>query len=185
MYKSKMCLAAGLAFSLAACGGNAAKPEQAAAPQLNNDDLYEVHHEGRLYVFDDFGTYQQFLEVGETAYRQTFIGGGPKGQTLVFGVTGADKKKRYDQVAAYNLYSGTLDAASDFYGEMRAEGRIYVFDRLADMETVRSTGEAPLRYTEIGNGPQGETVVYVLNSENKKKKPVALQTAFKQRNGLM
>ncbi|WP_421867470.1 hypothetical protein [Motiliproteus sp.] len=184
MLNRKSLIVAGLAISLAACGGKEVKP-QAAAVDLNNGDMYEVHHEGRLYVFDDFDTYQSFLEVGETSYRQTFIGAGPKGETLVFGVTGKDKKKTADKIAAYNLYHGSLEAAEEFYGEMRAEGRIYVFDRLEDMETVRTTGEAPLRYTEIGNGPKGETVVYVLRSENKKQKPVALQAAFKKHNGLM
>ena len=194
MLKSKTLLVAALAVALSGCNSQAVKPQAdaemtkpavSAVADMNNSDLYEVHHEGRLYVFDDFDTYQNFLQVGETAYRQTFIGAGPDGQTLVFGVTGKDKKKPVEQIAAYNLYNGKLTAAEPFYGEMRAEGRIYVFDRLEDMATVRTLGEAPLRYTEIGNGPQGETVVYVLRSENKKQKPHALQTAFKQRNGLI
>ncbi len=171
----------GLVAALTACT-TGTKNEPVAAADLNNEDLYEVHHEGRIHVFDDQATYQQFLEVGETSFRQTFIGAGPKGETLVFGVTGADKKKSADQVAGYNLYHGTLPAADRFYGEMRLEGRIYVFDRIEDMEAVRTTGEAPLRYTEIGAGPQGETLVYVLRSDNKKQKPVELMAAFKQHN---
>ncbi|MBV0934427.1 hypothetical protein [Marinobacterium weihaiense] len=171
----------GLMTVLTACTtGDKTSPSLAAG--LNNKDLYEVHHDGRIHVFDDRATYEHFLEVGETSYRQTFIGAGPKGETLVFGVTGADKKKRMEQVAGYNLYHGMLPASQPFYGETRLDGRIYVFDRLEDMEAVRKTGEAPLRFTQIGAGPAGETVVFVLNSDNKKHKPDALMAAFRQHN---
>ena len=183
-------LAASLTLALAACANNETKTSNQATQQetmvknLNNDDLYEVHAEGRLYVFDDKATYQEFLTVGETSYRQTFIGTGPHGQTVVFGMTSKDKKKHYSKIAGYNLYHGALAAAEVFYGEARLDGRIYVFDRLEDMKAVREIGEASLRYTDIGSGPKGETVVYVLRGDNKKVKPVALIEQFKLRNNI-
>lgn len=193
MRTTKTLLATGLALALTACASNDGDVKAQATEQvteqkaqmqanMNNSDLYEVHAEGRVYVFDDPAIYASFLQVGETAYRQTFIGAGPHGQTLVFGVTGKDKKKPYSEIAAYNMYMGTLPESDDFYGEMRIEGRIYVFDKLADMKTVRQLGEAPLRYTDIGAGPDGETVVYVLRSENKKKKPTEMIQRFKEHN---
>ena len=181
-------LAASLAIALSACSSHDTKTTQSTASDvienLNNDDLYEVHAEGRLYVFDDKGTYNEFLSVGETSFRQTFIGTGPDGQTVVFGMTSKDKKKHFSQIAGYNLYHGTLSAAGDFYGETRLENRIYVFDSITDMKAVREIGEASLRYTDIGSGPKGETVVYVLRSDNKKVKPVALIKEFKKRNNI-
>ncbi|MBY4678106.1 hypothetical protein [Marinobacterium arenosum] len=156
----------------------------AAAPQLNNQDLYEVAHEGRHYVFDDFKTYQSFLQVGETSFRKVFIGGGPHGETLVFGLRGEDKKK-LEGIAGIDMYNGKLPAAEDFYGELRGEdGRLYVFSTLEDMKDVRELGEAVFRYTQIGAGPQGQTVVFVLNKSNKKQKPVELMARFQQINGL-
>ena len=184
MLNSKSLLVAALALVLAACGGNNVKKQPAETASLNNDDLYEVHHEGRIYLFDDFATYQSFNEVGETAYRKVFIGEGPKGETLVFGLTGKDKKKQ-SGIASIDLYQGKLQPATPFYAELRMEGRIYVFDSLQELKQVRQTGEAAYRFTEIGKGPKGETVVFVLTKENKKHKPVALQIAFKQRNNLM
>lgn len=192
-------LATSLAMALTACASNDASDKTAMAKDttemvkkevmnsvdLNNTDLYEVHAEGRLYVFDDTSTYQEFLTVGETSYRQTFIGSGPHGQTVVFGMTSEDKKKHFSKIAAYNLYMGTLPAADDFYGEARLEGRIYVFDSVDDMKSVRETGEAALRYSDIGSGPNGETVVYVLRGDNKKKKPTALIAEFKKRNEII
>ncbi len=184
MLNSKSLFVVALSLVLAACGGNTVKKEQAMVEMPNNDDLYEVHHEGRIYIFDDFATYQSFNEVGETAYRKVYIGDGPKGETLVFGLTGRDKKKT-SGIAGIDLYRGDLKPADAFYAELRMEGRIYVFDSLKEMNQVRAIGEAAYRFTEIGTGPKGETVVFVLTKENKKHKPVALQAAFKKRNNLM
>lgn len=173
---------AGVTLSLTACQTNKSKEMAEAAPQLNNQDLYEVAHEGRHYVFDDFATYQEFLQIGETSYRKVFIGEGPHGETLVFGLRGEDKKK-LTGLAGVEMYKGEMPAAKDFYGEMRGEdGRLYVFNTLADMEAVRVTGEAAYRLTQIGTGPQGQTVVFVLNSKNKKQYPEALIARFNEMN---
>ncbi|MCW8886118.1 MAG: hypothetical protein OQK12_12845 [Motiliproteus sp.] len=185
MLKSKTLIVAGLSLALAACGGNTVKKEQQVEQaNINNDDFYEVHHEGRIYLFDDFATYQSFNEVGETAYRKVYIGEGPKGETLVFGLTKEDKKKT-SGIASIDMFNGELAPAESFYAEMRLEGRIYVLDSMKELNSLRQVGEAPYRFTEIGTGPEGETVVYVLRKEVKKQKPVALQAAFKKRNGLM
>ena len=151
------------------------------AVEVNNDELYEVHHDGRIYIFDDYELYQGFNKLGHTPYILARIGAGPKGETIKFGLTSKDKKKQ-SGIASVDMYDGTLAPAENFYGEMRAEGRIYVFSTLNDMNDVRKIGEASYRFTDIGAGPKGETVVYVLNKSNKKKKPVALMEAFKQHN---
>ena len=175
--------ASGLALVLSACAQVPTEPAPKKA-KPNNDDLYEVMHEGRRYVFDDFAVFQDFLAQGETPYRKTIIGGGPNGETLVYGLRSKDKKK-LTGIAAVDLYRIALAPAPDFYGEMRLEdGRIYVFSGLGDMLSVRQTGEAPYRWTEIGTGPKGETVVFVLNKGNKKKKPQALIDAFNKKYSL-
>lgn len=146
--------------------------------------LYEVHHEdGRMYFFYDENDYKHFLQHGETPYAYKRIASGPKGETLVFGLMGKDKKKR-SGIPSVDMYDGKLQPEM-FYGEARIEGRIYVFSTLEDMNDVRSVGEAPYRYTDIGSGPDGETVVYVLNKGNKKKRPDALIAAFKKAYGMM
>ncbi len=150
----------------------------------NNNDLYEVMHEGRYYVFDDHKVYQDFLTVGETSYRKVFIGEGPQNETLVFGLRSKDKKK-FEGIAGVDMYQGNLKAADAFYGEMRREdGRLYIFSSLEDMEAVRKIGEAAYRFTQIGVGPNGETVVFVLNKSNKKHRPDALIAQFKTTNKL-
>ncbi|WP_240693248.1 hypothetical protein [Thiomicrorhabdus indica] len=153
------------------------------AAQAAETQIFEVFHDGRINQFYDYKTYQSFLNVGETAYRLTRIGGGPKGETLVFGLTKADKKKGLNTPAAM-IWDGKSEASENFYGEMHKHGRIYVFDTMADMKHVRELGHPNFMFTEIGMGPKGETVVFVLNKANKKKKPVAQIAKYKALNGM-
>ena len=146
-------------------------------------EIFEVHHDGRINQFYDMATYRSFLDVGETAYRLTRIGGGPKGETMVFGLTKDDKKKGENTPAAM-LWDGKMQVEGEFYGEMHKHGRIYVFNTMADMKHVRELGHPNYMYTEIGMGPKGETVVFVLNKENKKKKPVAQIAKYKAMHGM-
>jgi len=164
-----------LTLATSACASNQATTQQA-------DQLLEVHEDGRIHIFYDKHTYDEFQQLGETSFRLTRIGAGPKGETVVFGLTAADKKKT-SGIPSIEIYDGQRKPAN-FYGEMRAEGRIYVFSTYDDMKMVRNTGEAALRYSDIGAGPKGETVIYVLNSSNKKQKPVALMEQFRKFNGM-
>lgn len=166
---------------LTGCAGSSTHSGAHISDHMNNQDMYEVHDEGRIYVFDDRDVYESFLQVGETSYRKVRIGEGPHGETVVFGLTNEDKKKT-DGIASIAMYDGELEGAEDFYGETRMEGRIYVFQSLEEMNHARAVGEVPLRYTDIGSGPNGETVVYALNSDNKKQKPVELIEKFHHMN---
>ncbi|QEP44450.1 hypothetical protein D5085_15730 [Ectothiorhodospiraceae bacterium BW-2] len=144
-------------------------------------EVYEIHHEGRINLFYDKALYHEFAQLHETPFRLTRIGAGPNGETVVFGLTDKDKKKP-DNVDLVKLFDGKMAAPADFYGEMRMHGRIYVFDNYEDMKQVRQVGEPSYFYSEIGSGPNGETVKYVLNSSNNKKRPDALIAKFKAHN---
>ena len=152
---------------------------EVASISYNVDDYYEVEHEGRNYIFDDKETYLSFLSVGETPYRLTRIGAGKNGETIVFGLTKRDKKKT-SGIGSIMMYDNAIEGSSEeFYAEIYREGRIYVFDNWKDVQSFRSVGEAPYRYTDIGSGPDGKTVVYVLNKANKKVRPDALISRFR------
>ncbi len=154
-----------------------------AEPHYNVNDYYQVTKEGRIYIFDDFKTYESFNQVGETAYRLTRIGAGPNGETIVFGLSKKDKKMR-SSLGSVALYEGTADGiANGFYGEVVDDhGRIHVFSEWADLKSFLQVGEAPYRFTQIGSGPNGETLVFVLNKKNKKKKPVELMAEFNKKH---
>lgn len=170
-------------LSAVAIGGCSQVKEASAPLEKANAvaEIYEVHEDGRIYAFYDKALYDEFLQVGETAFRLTQIAAGPNGETMVYGLTKGDKKKGVD-TPAVKLYAGKIPAAEAFYGEMRRHDRIYVFSTFNDMHTVRQFGHPNFFYTEIGSGPKGETVVYVLNKSNKKKKPVELMAEFKKHN---
>ncbi len=169
-------------FALNACAQTPQTQAEQAQPAAESiAEIYEVHEDGRIYAFYDRALYKEFLAVGETPFRLTRIANGPNGETMVYGLTGQDKKKGAD-TPAVKLYEGQIKPADDFYGEMVRHGRIYVFSAFDDMATVRQFGHPNFFYTEIGSGPGGETVVYVLNSKTKKHKPEALITKFKQKN---
>jgi hypothetical protein len=185
MHRIKLsAIAAGVALAtLQGCTQQGVKPAEQAKQSLNNEDYYEALYDGRIYVFDDATTFNTFLSVGETAYRKVHIGAGPAGETVVFGLTGADKKKS-DGIASIDMYDGKLAGGDPFYGEIHAENRIYVFNRWEDLQAFKVVGEAPYRFTMIGAGPRGETVVFVLNNENKKKEPTDLVAAFKSMHSM-
>ena len=152
--------------------------KMAAMPSLNNEDLFVVYQDGRMNVFYDADLYKDFLQLGETPFRKTFIGAGPKGETLMYGLTKADKKK-LTGIPSIEMMEGRLAAADDFYGEIIADGRINVFDDWKMFQMFMAHGEVPFRLTDIGAGPKGETVVYALTKETKKKRPEALIAKFK------
>lgn len=173
-----------VAVAAVALAGCASGPIAGTRSAVNNDDYYQVEHDGRLYVFDGRAVFRDFVSHWETPYRKVRIGAGPEGMTLVFGLRGEDKKKS-DGIAAIEMHDGRMQGAdSGFYAEAWSEGRIYVFDRWEDLASFRTTGEANLRYTDIGAGPDGRTVVYVLNDGNKTVKPVALMETFDQVHGI-
>lgn len=159
----------------------AASDSSASASTSPVMEIYEVHHDGRINVFYDRDLYKGFLSVNETPFRLTRIGAGPNGETLVFGLTKADKKKP-GNVDVIKIYDNAIPAPEEIYAEMRRNGRIYVFNNFEDMKPVREFGNPNLFYTEIGAGPNGETVVYVLNEENKKKRPDDLIAKYKSMN---
>ena len=177
MLKSLFLIVAILFFSVSLSACNETKSDAVT----NKTEIYEVHKEGRIHVFYGRALYKEFMSLGETAYRLTRIGEGPNGETMVFGLTKKDKKKGANSPAV-ELYSKKTKQQGEFYAETRRHGRIYVFNTFADMKPVRMFGHPTFFYTEIGSGPKGETVVYVLNKANKKKKPVALINAFKNKN---
>lgn len=181
----KLLIAALVSSVMAGCAVNQEKPAEvskveakAAEQSLNNDDLYVVYHDGRMNVFYDAALYKDFLVMGETPFRKTFIGAGPKGETVVHGLTKADKKK-LEGIPSIDMLEGRLAPAEPFYGEIVADGRINVFDNWDLFKAFMAHGEVPYRLTDIGAGPKGETVVYALTKETKKKRPEALIAKFK------
>lgn len=172
---------AGAAALLAACATQAppasstaaaAAPKPAAAPAVPvaaaagmARELYVVLPEdGRIYVFGDTGNYADYRSHGEVTLTRTRIGEGPGGRTLVFGITPDDVKANQPSLGE-QVMSGALPPAPDFYGEAFKGGRYFIFGSLKDMKDFIAFGEVPYSYTDIGAGPKGETLVYVMDKD--------------------
>ena len=174
-------LAGGCATAPAPTSAPVPSPQAApAAAAMAPVELFVVLPEsGRVYAFGDTKNYFDFLAHGEVALTRTQIGAGPGGKTLVYGITNddvkANKPSRGEQVLG-----GTVPTTSGFYGEAYKGSRFYVFGDLKDMKDFTAFGEVPYSYTDIGAGPQGETIVYVMNKDSYAKgKPQDRSERFK------
>jgi hypothetical protein len=167
----------------------AAAPQATAAPVAAAQpaaavtaNYFLVYHEnGRIYPIADTKNYLAFLEHGELIYTRTRVGEGPEGATIVFGI----EKKEADDLAKPSMaelfYDGKMDVTGPFYGEVIRDGRFYVFGEWADFKDYLAHKEITFTFTEVGTGPNGETVIYALNKKTKDQgRPVALVEAFKQ-----
>jgi len=158
------------------------KPAAAAAPatQTQASEFYVVLPEnGRYYAFSSFKLYQDYLAHGEVALTRTRIGAGPTGQTVVFGITKADVKSGQPSVGEL-IFDRKLPPAPQFYGEVFKGGRYYVFDNLKALMEFAAFGEVPYSYTDIGAGPAGATVVWVMDkSSYAKGKPAQRMERFR------
>ncbi|WP_162910217.1 hypothetical protein [Azohydromonas sediminis] len=161
----------------AATAALAAAPAPVAAAPV---ELFIVLPEsGRVHAFGDTKNYFDFLEHGEVALTRTKIGAGPGGKTLVVGITNDDVKNNRPS-RGEQILDGTLPAGASFYGEVFTKGRYYLFGSLKDMLDFTAYGEVPYSYTDIGAGPKGETIVYVMNKDSYAKgKPMERAARFK------
>lgn len=168
-----------------AAAAPAAKPaapavEKVAAEPTAKEFFIILPESGRIHVFGDTKNYLQYLANGEVALTRTQIGVGPKGETVVYGITSDNVKKNQPSLGEL-VFQDKLPAAEDFYGEVFKNGRFYVFGNLKDMKAFASFGEVPYSYTDIGAGPKGETLVWVMNKDSYKKgRPLATIERFKQ-----
>lgn len=158
-------------------------PAPAAAPAVSAQasEFYVVLPEdGRYYAFGSFKLYQDYLAHGEVALTRTRIGAGPDGRTLIFGITNDDVKSGKPS-AAELVFDGKLAPSKDFYGEVYKNGRYYVFGQLKDLLEFAAHGEVPYSFTDIGAGPNGATLVWVMDKEGfSKGRPQARMQRFKQ-----
>lgn len=161
-------LAAGCATAPVPAPAPAPAPAAAAsaAPAAAPVELFVVLPDsGRVHAFGDTKNYFDFLAHGEVALTRTQVGAGPGGKTLVFGITGDDVKANKPS-RGEQILGGSLPPGDKFYGEVFKGGRFYLFGNLKDMTDFTAFGEVPYSYTEIGAGPKGETLVYVMNKDS-------------------
>ncbi|AYC31539.1 hypothetical protein D3880_03625 [Pseudomonas cavernae] len=173
MHYAKLLSLSLLVASLAACSSTtpsapvaAAKP---AASALNNEDWYQVRTETQLFLFDDYQVFRDFVATGKApVIKDTELKDAKSGLPIAVALRAEDQAKPLAQTAAYQFLTVALTPAEKFYGEIRQDGHIYVFSRYGDMVDMNKIGEPTFSFNDIGGGPQGERVVYVLAKEEPK-----------------
>jgi hypothetical protein len=193
----KMSLAAAAAILLAGCatqstwmGAEAEKQydkeldAKRLAENFNNDDYYEIHKDGRIYVLADADGYKLFSSIGEIPLVSTQIGAGPKGETLKFALTKKEAKVMETKVGyhggAQNLYENKVEGlAKGFFGFVLVDDKYFVFDNWKQLDAFRKTGTVPAdAQTVTGAAPDGKTVtVYAAKADEAMAKFKALNPA--------
>ncbi|WP_114416980.1 hypothetical protein [Marinospirillum perlucidum] len=152
-----------LALSLA--GMTACATQGTDSSSTDAVQLFEYHaDDGRIYVFDDVARYQAAVMGNKPPYHLNRIGAGPDGQTLVFGLSKDQAKQR--EIDFIQVYDGSADYDGDFYGQLQRDHRIYIADSLEEFHSAR-TGEPTYHVNRIAEGPEGETLVFIQNGDNK------------------
>jgi hypothetical protein len=167
-----------LAGALSACSLQGTAPATSATSP-NNEDWYQVRTDNELYVFDDYQVFRDFLATGKAPYLKDLEQQDKYGQSVILALRAEDQGKALEQIAAYRFLNVSLTPANPFYGEIRQDGVIYVFQRYGDMIDTINLREPIFRHTEIGSGPNGERVVYGMIKEESK--PLALIEQFQAR----
>ncbi|HVL75664.1 MAG TPA: hypothetical protein VM406_06585 [Noviherbaspirillum sp.] len=158
----------------------AAAPAAPAAVAAAREFYVVLPEDGRYYAFADTKNYFGFLAHAEVPLTRTRIGAGPGGKTVVFGISGDDVKNNRPSMAE-QVFDGKLQADANFYGEVFKNGRFYVFGNMKDMMDFAQFGEVPYSFTDIGAGPKGETLVWVMNKDSYAKgRPVTTIAQFQK-----
>jgi hypothetical protein len=158
----------------------AATAAQSAEMALNNNDWYQVWTENQAVVFDDRAVFTEYLKTGKAPVMKNLGTKDYAGRDIVLGLRAEDKNKDVNTLAAKRFLDVNLPPSSDFYGEIREDNKIFIFQRYGDMIDVMKLGDPIFSYIELGGGPNGERLVYSLAKEEKK--PEKLITKFKSLN---
>ena len=148
---------------------------QRLASILNNDDYYELHKDGRIYVISDAKDYKTFVTTGEMPLAVTKFGAGPHGETVKMSLTknetkGMEKKAGF-RGGAQNLYEGTIEGLNKgFFGFVMTGEHYYVFDNWNQLQSFRKSGTMPNNDGDTGTAPDGKPVSYAFRSAELEKR---------------
>ncbi len=180
-------LAAAVVIALAGCGTKGgwmgAEAEKKYDKELeasrlasinNNDDYYEFHRGGVIYVISDKKDLKNFIQFDEIPKTVTKIGGGPKGERVVFSLTSTEAKAMEGKVGfqggAQRMYEGAVAGLDKgFMGMVSKGGKVAVFDNWNALVAYRKSGKTPAGGASVkGAGPKDETVTFYGNAEELK-----------------
>ncbi|MEK6806115.1 MAG: hypothetical protein AABY95_05650 [Pseudomonadota bacterium] len=114
----------------------------------NNDDYYEHHRDGKIYVLAEADDLKAFLRHQQVAQTLTVRGAGPRGETLVFAVARPENFKRLGFGAVEMYYGRRPGRERGFYAEVYKNGIYYLFDDWQTLDDFRFKGSFRTLATE-------------------------------------
>jgi hypothetical protein len=124
---------------------------------INNDDYYEIRKDNRIIVLSDAKDMKLWVDTGDIPLRLTRIGGGPNGETVVYGIAAPEKNKK-EGFGSVEMFEGRRTGADkDFYAEVLKDNKWYVFGTWAELDSFRKTGRAE-GLASAGYAANGEAV---------------------------
>lgn len=133
----------------------------------NNDDYYEIHKGGRIYVLSDVKDYRTWLKTDEIPLVVTRIGAGYKGETVKMALIKREAKAMESIVGykggAQRMFEGELKGLEKgFYGEVTKNGQLVAFNDWNALDAYRKGGSLSGGAPQDGlSGPHGEKVIFV------------------------
>lgn len=151
---------------------------------LKDQQLFVVYHQNQTFVFNNVQLYNRFLSDQKTTYRRTFIGGGPRGNTIIYVLTQSDKDKK--QNTAKKILGDNVSLLGKFYGEVYQpkENRFYIFTKLNRFKTYLKTGNQHGYFLDKHAGPNQEDVAYILEKSNGYQRSATITSTFNTIHGI-
>jgi len=130
------------------------------------DNQYFVWEKaGRIYVLGQEQTNRSFAEHVHPALTKTLLGAGPRGETVIFEVAKKDPALTERIMQTFMARPYPLDQADNYF-VFGHNGRIYVVGSEASRAKFIAHGHIPYARTQIGAGPNGETLVFEIDKKH-------------------
>ena len=151
---------------------------------LKDQTIFIVFNKSQTLVFNEPKQYQRYLNDKPVSYRRTFIGGGPRGNTIVYVLNQSDREKKKN--TAKSILEGDLKIIGKFYGEVYYPNKkqLYVFTRFASFKKYIETGKKNDYLFENKTGVNQKTVFYVLENANQHQPSAQTIKTFKRVHGI-
>lgn len=144
------------------------KMEHVKGPKLIlvHENISIFSHDERIYVTGKKSSSSAFKKHGHLPYTKTLLGAGPNGETLVFEVDRKNPSYVEDLMDNYQDLSIPLHSNDEDLFVYKKGNRIYVVGSKKVNKSFKMHGHLPYTKTLIGEGQNGETLVFEVNKKD-------------------
>lgn len=146
---------------------------------IKSSENFHIYKLGeRLYVMGDLMT-EKFEQHAHLPYTKTLLGAGPQGETVVFEVDKSNNAFADQLIKKFEETPWLLQHKKDFF-VYKLGNRHYIIGDNSSASKFESQPHLPYTKTMIGEGPQGETLVFEVNKDKPELTDRLISTYFKK-----